>query len=41
MEHNGDIVSALNGVCDVSYRIEDKVSSVLYVETHLNIVNAF
>ena len=41
MGHNKDVVFAYGGVCDVPHRIGKNVSSVIYVETPLNQVDAF
>ena len=41
MGHNEDVVSAWRGVCDVPYRIGENVSGAIYVEAHLNQVDAF
>ena len=41
MGHNEDVVSAWGGVCDVPHQIGENVSSVIYVKTHLNQVDAF
>ena len=41
MGHNEDVVSAWGGVCDVPYRIGEKVLSAIYVEAPLNQVDTF
>ena len=44
MGHNEDVVSAWGrggAVCDVPHRIRENVPGAIYVEAHLNQVNAF